>query len=73
MLVLLVFQNTQAFESNMQTQTIRGKVIDQDSKSPLIGANIIILNSDPIRGTSSDADGYFKIDQVHVGRVDLKI
>ncbi|MFC2152378.1 carboxypeptidase-like regulatory domain-containing protein [Bacteroidota bacterium] len=72
-LVLLIFTNIQAIEPNMQTQTIRGHIIDQDSKSPLIGANIIIVNSEPIKGTSSDLDGYFRIDQVHVGRVDLKI
>lgn len=57
----------------MQTQTIRGKVIDQDSKAPLIGANIIIVNSDPVKGTSTDVDGYFRIDKVDVGRVALKI
>lgn len=72
-LVLLIFTNAKAFETNMQSQTIRGQVIDQDSKSPLIGANIIILNSEPIKGTSSDMDGYFRIDQVNVGRIDLKI
>jgi hypothetical protein len=72
-LVLLLFSNAIAIEKNMQMQTIRGQVIDQDSKSPLVGANIIIINSDPLLGTSSDADGYFRIDNVHVGRVDLKI
>ncbi len=29
------------------TQTIRGKVIDVDSRTPLIGATIILLGSDP--------------------------
>jgi len=72
-LVLLLFTNAKAIETNLQTQTIRGQIIDQDSKSPLIGANIIILNSDPVKGTSSDVDGYFRIDQVKVGRIDLKI
>jgi len=62
-----------SFGTNLQTQTIRGRVIDQDSKAPLIGANVIILGSDPIIGTSTDIDGYFRIDQIHVGRVGLKI
>jgi len=73
LLLIVVSFNCLATSGTMQTQTIRGQVIDQDSKSPLIGANIIILNSDPIRGTSSDLDGYFRIDNVHVGRVDLKV
>ncbi|MFC2096621.1 carboxypeptidase-like regulatory domain-containing protein, partial [Bacteroidota bacterium] len=72
--LLLLIASLLSFANNsMQTQTIRGQVIDQDSKSPLIGANIIILNSEPVKGTSSNVDGYFRIDQVHVGRVDLKV
>ena len=73
LLLLIITVGCYATETGMQMQTIRGKVIDQDSKTPLIGANIIILNSDPIKGTSSDANGYFRIDGVHVGRVDLKV
>lgn len=74
-LLLMVVISISGFATDaiMQMQTIRGKVIDQDSKSPLIGANIIILNSDPVKGTSSNVDGYFRIDNVHVGRIDLKV
>ena len=42
------------------TQTIRGTILDQDSKMPLIGANIMVANSDPIMGTTTDLDGRFK-------------
>jgi len=72
-LALLIFTNVRAVEKNMQTQTIRGQVIDQDSKTPLIGANIILIGSDPVKGTSSDLDGYFRIEQVKVGRTSLKV
>ncbi len=74
-LLLLVVTSISVFATDaiMQMQTIRGKVIDQDAKTPLIGANIIILNSDPVNGTSTNIDGYFRIDNVHVGRVDLKV
>lgn len=54
-------------------QTIRGEITDQDSKNPVIGANIIVLNSDPILGSSTDAKGEFRIEKVAVGRVSLKI
>jgi len=72
-LVLLIFTNVKAVEKNMQSQTIRGRVIDQDSKTPLIGANIILIGSNPVKGTSSDLDGYFRIEQVKVGRSSLKV
>jgi len=54
-------------------QTLRGKIIDQDSKSALIGANVIIEGSDPILGSSTDIDGEFRIEHVPIGRVNLII
>lgn len=54
-------------------QTIRGEIADQDSKNPVIGANILIMNSNPILGSSTDAKGEFRIEKVSVGRVSLKI
>ena len=55
------------------TQTIRGAVIDMDSKSLLIGANIILSGSDPLVGTISDINGEFRLEKVPVGRQNLKI
>ncbi|MFC2126293.1 carboxypeptidase-like regulatory domain-containing protein [Bacteroidota bacterium] len=55
------------------TQTIRGKVIDQDSNFPVIGANVIIVDSDPILGSATDLEGNFRIDDVPLGRVTLVI
>ncbi len=55
------------------TQTIRGNVVDQDSRSPIIGANITVTNITPITGASSGTDGEFVIKNVPVGRVNLKI
>jgi hypothetical protein len=54
-------------------QTIRGTIIDQDSNSPIIGANVIVINSDPLLGSSTSLDGIFEIEEVPVGRVSLKI
>ncbi|PXY02186.1 TonB-dependent receptor [Marinifilum breve] len=54
-------------------QTIRGKVIDHETKQSLIGANIVILNSDPFKGTASDIDGNFIIERVEIGRVSLHV
>lgn len=54
-------------------QTIRGTITDQDSKTPVIGANIIVIESNPLLGSSTDAFGKFRIEKVPVGRVSLKI
>ncbi len=54
-------------------QSIRGRVLDQDSKYPLIGATVVVVNSDPILGSSTDYDGYYRIEKVPYGRHDIKI
>ena len=64
-----------SLDSNAQeiTQTIKGQIIDQDSNSPLIGATVVVVDSDPILGNVTDINGNFRIAQVPVGRVNLKI
>ena len=72
-LVIILFLFTINTYSQELTQTIRGTVIDNDTKLPLIGATIIILNSDPLIGASSDANGCFRLEHTPVGRTNLKI
>ncbi len=55
------------------TQTIRGKVVDEDSEALTIGAHVIVIGSDPFLGTATNLHGDFKIENVPVGRVDIKI
>jgi hypothetical protein len=50
------------------TQTVRGIITDQTTEQPLIGANVILLNSDPIIGASTDMDGKFELNGVPLGR-----
>ena len=54
-------------------QTVRGTITDQDSKAPVIGANIIVINSEPLLGASTDVAGNFRIERVAVGRISLKV
>lgn len=56
-----------------QTQTIRGRVLDKQSKFPLIGANIVILGTDPLVGGATDVDGYFVIKEVPLGRHNIRV
>jgi hypothetical protein len=53
-------------------QTVRGEVTDNESKSPLIGATVVILGTDPIVGATTDVNGYFKIGNVPIGRYNLQ-
>ena len=71
--IVFVFTNYFSAKAQTFTETIRGKVIDVDSKSPIFGANIILLNSDTIIGATTDVDGNFRLTKVPVGRQAVKI
>ncbi len=55
------------------TQDIRGTIVDADTQIPLIGASVVLLGSEPLRGATTDLDGQFKITGVPVGRQDLQV
>ena len=57
--------------SQETAQTIRGRILDADTRTPLPGANVLI--HDPKLGAVSDFDGYFRIENVPVGRINLRI
>lgn len=53
------------------TKTIRGQVVDKDSKYPLIGARVVVIDTGTVNGTVTDENGYFKL-EVPLGRVSLR-
>ena len=56
------------------TQTIRGKIIDKETFSPIIGATVLIVSEkESPQGSSSDIDGKYRIDGVTIGRHTLKV
>jgi hypothetical protein len=55
------------------TQTIKGQVVDIDLQIPLPGATVVILDSDPLIGVTTDIDGYFRLENVVLGRYNLQI
>ncbi|MCG8701820.1 MAG: carboxypeptidase-like regulatory domain-containing protein, partial [Bacteroidales bacterium] len=65
-ILLLIFCNVA--QAQMLTQTIRGSVVDIDSKSPLVGVTLYIEGSDPVVGTITDNHGNFKFMNLPVGR-----
>lgn len=55
-----------------QTQTVYGVIVDDASKSPLIGATIVLIQ-DPAVGTVTDDKGRFRLQNVPIGRQSFKV
>jgi len=54
--LLCLIMSNQTFAQAI-VQTVRGKIVDAESKMELIGANIKVFNGDVMLGASSDIDG----------------
>ncbi|MEM9340410.1 MAG: TonB-dependent receptor, partial [Bacteroidota bacterium] len=57
--VLVVFSG--ALSAQTLTQTIRGQVIDTETNSPLPGATLIIMGTNPTIATTTDIDGQYSL------------
>ncbi|MCA9732695.1 MAG: TonB-dependent receptor [Deferribacteres bacterium] len=55
------------------TQSVQGTVFDAVTKAPLPFANIVVLDTEPLMGTTSDLEGHFVLPKVPVGRHTIKI
>lgn len=53
---------------HVQTQVVRGQVVDAFTHNTIPGALIEVLGTSKPMKTSSDIDGYFKLDSVPLGR-----
>lgn len=60
-------------ESQALTQSIKGSVFDTQTKETLIGATIIVLNTEPLIGASTDRNGNFHISNAPLGRQSIQI
>ena len=59
---------------NAQTgQTVKGKIIDEASKAPIVGVVVQILQSETTLATTTNANGQFKLLAVPLGRQSFKI
>lgn len=58
--------------SQVPAQTIRGQVTDEASGASIPGVSVILVNSDPLKGTTTDENGEFRLTNVPVGRQSLR-
>jgi len=74
-LILLITFLSVTFTGGSQEliSTIKGTVTDKISQSPLIGATVILVNSDPINGTVTDINGEFRLENVPAGRQSIQV
>lgn len=73
LIVITLFYASYSWAQDKFTQNIRGTVVDEISKEPLFGANIVIENMEPFLGTSSNENGMFNFENIPVGRISIKI
>jgi len=71
-LLLITMFTAQAFSQKL-SQTVRGTILDTDSKLPLIGATVIIPGTDPLIGTAADVNGNFRLENIPIGRITLQL
>ena len=70
-LTLLLFLALPICVLAQRAQTIKGIVVDGETKQPLVGATVFV-QLDELIGASTDIDGKFKLEDVPVARIEVK-
>ena len=71
-IILTLTINGPAFSQDI-TQLVRGKIVDEESQMPLPFTTVVILTLDPVMGTTSDENGFFRLENVPVGRHNIQV
>jgi hypothetical protein len=61
-----------AFGQN-SIQTVRGTITDFDSRIPLPGVTVVITNLESQKGSTTNAYGVFRFDNIPIGRITIMI
>ncbi len=72
-LLLAIFIGGNGIVAQTLYQTVRGTLVDKVSQSPLPGAVVQLLNSDPVIVATTNENGAFKLNSVPVGKQSIKI
>jgi hypothetical protein len=73
LLIILSFDVSYSQVKPKLTQTIRGEVIDKETQVPIPGVNIIVINTNPQKGTVTDENGKFRLDNIEIGRQSIQV
>lgn len=71
--LLIVMAITPFLSLGQITQSVRGRVVDAVSQRTLPGASIVLVDTNQTIGTATDIDGKFKLPDIPIGRISLKI
>lgn len=73
MLMVMMLLLSGLHSAQGQTQKVKGQIVDAQAGYPLIGATIVLVDSDPPLGAVTDINGNFSIDNVEVGRMTFAV
>lgn len=71
--LLLFFPFSTANAQPVLFSAIQGQVTDAQTQSPLVGATVILVASDPLQGTTTGNDGRFILSKVPIGTAQVKV
>lgn len=69
--ILLTVLNSNATSQKL-SQVVRGQVVDIESEIPLAFATVSVVTPDTLLGTITDERGFFRFEEIAVGRYDIK-
>ena len=68
-----ILENRVILKQNREGQTVRGTVVDRYTQVPIIGAAVVLLDSNPLKGDATDVEGRFRIENVSAGRYTIQV
>ncbi len=74
--VIIIEPKTEKHNTQKTTslfQSIKGIVYDIETNNPLVGANVMLLESNPPKGAATDLNGNYKIENVPLDRYNIQI
>lgn len=71
--ILFYFIHIPVHGQEQLTQVIRGTVVDKQTRAPLPGASVVLMDSTISMGTMTNDQGEFRLEDVPTGRQDISI
>ena len=71
--LILLCLGTNYFYAQTIYQTVRGSILDKISQSPIPGAVVMVVNSNPTIAATSDENGNFSLANVPIGKQSLSV